>query len=317
MTPWASWGEAWPCHCMPVRRVSGEAGQSTRPNPTANFAGVERIYALPSHDNHGPRRAIFSRTSGKGRRRAASSPMPTLRGRGQKLAVAAAVTGMIGMTVLTTAHAAPSGISTAGEVRAETAAAPATQPSLAAEAGSSLVFDRPQVKSSRASEAAPKAASKPARKAAPKAAPKPARKAAPKSARVSAPSAGLRAPLASVNVSSPFGLRGNPLTGAAGEMHTGLDLAGACNTPVLAAAAGKVTEAGWSPYGGGNRIVVDHGKGLKTTYNHLASIGVSKGQALGKGTRIGAVGTTGNSTGCHLHFEVMVKDRTVNPAAYL
>src|SRR5688500_8848421 len=195
---------------MPVRRVSGEAGQSTRPNPTANFAGVERIYALPSHDSHGPRRAICPRTSGKGRRRAASSPMPTLRGRGQKLTVAAAVTGMIGMTVLTTAHAAPSGISTAGEVRAEAAAAPAAQPSLAAEAGSSLVFDRPQVESS------------PAPKAAPKAAPKPARKAAPKSARVSAPSAGLRAPLASVNVSSPFGLRGNPLTGAAGEMHTGL-----------------------------------------------------------------------------------------------
>jgi murein DD-endopeptidase MepM/ murein hydrolase activator NlpD len=256
--------------------------------------------------------------------------MPTLRGRGQKLAVAAAVTGMIGMTVLTTAHAAPSGISTAGEVRAEAeAAAAAAQPSLAAEAGSSLVFDRTQVESSPAPKvapkaaskpapkAAPKAASKPARKAASKAAPKPARKAAPKSARVSAPSAGLRAPLASVNVSSPFGLRGNPLTGAAGEMHTGLDLAGACNTPVLAAAAGKVTEAGWSPYGGGNRIVVDHGKGLKTTYNHLASVGVSKGQALGKGSRIGAVGTTGNSTGCHLHFEVMVKDRTVNPAAYL
>lgn len=298
---------------MPVRRVSGEAGQSTRPNPTANFAGVERIYALPSHDNHRPRRAIFSRTSGKGRRRAASSPMPTPRGRGQKLAVAAAVTGMIGMTVLTTAHAAPTGISTAREVRAEAAAAPATQPSLAAEAGSSLVFDRPQVESSPA----PKAASKPARKAARKAASKPARKAAPKSPRVSAPSAGLRPPLASVNVSSPFGLRGNPLTGAAGEMHTGLDLAGACNTPVLAAAAGKVTEAGWSPYGGGNRIVVDHGKGLKTTYNHLARIGVSKGQALGKGSRIGAVGTTGNSTGCHLHFEVMVKDRPVNPAAYI
>ena len=310
---------------MPMRRVPGEAGQSTRPNPTANFAGVERIYALPSHDNHGPRRAIFSRTSGKGRRRAGSSPMPTLRGPSQKLAVAAAVTGMIGMTVLTTAHAAPTGISTAREVRAAPAAAPAAQSSLAAQAGSSLVFDRPQVESSPAPKAAskparkaaPKAASKPARKAAPKAASKPARKAAPKSARVSAPSAGLRAPLASVNVSSPFGLRGNPLTGAAGEMHTGLDLAGACNTPVLAAAAGKVTEAGWSPYGGGNRIVVDHGKGLKTTYNHLASIGVSKGQALGKGSRIGAVGTTGNSTGCHLHFEVMVKDRTVNPAAYL
>lgn len=298
---------------MPVRRSSGEAGQSTRPNPTANFAGVERIYALPSHDNHGPRRAIFSPSSGKGRRRAAASPTPMQRGRGQKLAVVAAVTGMIGMTVLSTAHAAPTGISAAREVPAEAVAAPAPQPSLAADAGSSVVFDRPQVKSSPARKAAPKATSKPA----PKATPKLARKPASKSARAAAPSAGLRAPLASVNVSSPYGLRGNPLTGAAGEMHTGLDLAGACNTPVLAAAAGKVTEAGWSPYGGGNRIVVDHGNGLKTTYNHLASIGVSKGQTLGKGSRIAGVGTTGNSTGCHLHFEVMVKDRTVNPAAYL
>src|SRR5688572_10793538 len=161
---------------MPVGRASGEAGQSTRPNPTANFAGVERTYALPSNDNHGPRRAIFfSRTSGKGRRRAASSNVPALRGRGQKLAVAAAVTGMIGMTVLSAAHADPTGISAVGEVPAEAVAAPVTQPSLAADAGSSLVFDRPQVKSSPARKAAPKAAHKP-RKQAPKAAPKLSRK---------------------------------------------------------------------------------------------------------------------------------------------
>ena len=284
---------------------------------------------MPSHDKHGQRRAISSRTSAKGRRRAAASPVSALRGRGQKLAVAAAVTGMIGMTVLSTAHAAPTGISAAREVRVDAVAAPAAQPSLVADAGSSLAFDRPQVKSSPASKAAPKAASKPARKAAPKAASKPARKAAPKAAskparkaapkpaRAAAPSEGLRAPLASVNVSSPFGFRVNPLTGAASEMHTGIDLAGACSTPVLAAAAGTVTEAGWSQYGGGNRIVLDHGNGLKTTYNHLDSIGVSKGQTLGKGSRIAGVGTTGNSTGCHLHFEVMVKDKTVNPATYL
>lgn len=118
-------------------------------------------------------------------------------------------------------------------------------------------------------------------------------------------------------VSSPYGHRVNPLTGAVGELHTGLDFVAACGTPVLAADRGKVTEAGWSPYGGGNRIVVDHGKGLKTTYNHLASIGVSKGQTLAQGGRIAAVGTTGSSTGCHLHFEVMVNNRTVNPAGYL
>jgi murein DD-endopeptidase MepM/ murein hydrolase activator NlpD len=125
------------------------------------------------------------------------------------------------------------------------------------------------------------------------------------------------APLASMTVSSPFGFRGNPLTGEAGEMHTGMDFTGACSTPVLAAAAGTVTEAGWSPYGGGNRIVVDHGNGLKTTYNHLESIGVSLGQTLTQGGQIAGVGTTGNSTGCHLHFEVMVNDQTVDPAAYI
>jgi murein DD-endopeptidase MepM/ murein hydrolase activator NlpD len=231
---------------------------------------------------------------------------------------------MIGMTVLSTAHAAP-GISAVREVPANAVAAPAATPSLLADAGSSLVFDRPQVKSSPAPKAAPKAArkaaskpaSKPARKPALKAAPKPARKPAPKPARASAPSAGLRAPLASMVVSSPYGHRVNPLTGAVGELHTGLDFVAACGTPVLVAARGKVTEAGWSPYGGGNRIVVDHGKGLKTTYNHLASIGVSKGQTLAPGGRIAAVGTTGSSTGCHLHFEVMVNNRTVNPAGYL
>jgi murein DD-endopeptidase MepM/ murein hydrolase activator NlpD len=100
-------------------------------------------------------------------------------------------------------------------------------------------------------------------------------------------------------------------------MHTGMDLTGACTTAVFAAGAGTVTEAGWHRYGGGNRIVVDHGNGLKTTYNHLASIGVSVGQAVAKGAQIAGVGTTGNSTGCHLHFEVMVNGKTVNPGAFI
>ena len=261
---------------------------------------------MPSHDNHGRRRAISARTPARGRRRAASSPVSTLRGRGQKLAVAATVAGMIGMTVLSTAAAAPTGISAAPEVRADAVPAPAAQPALTADAASPLDFDRPQVKSSPARKAAPKPALKAARK--------PARKQAPKTAQASA---GLRAPLAAVNVSSPYGFRVNPLTGAASEMHTGIDLTGACSTPVLAAAAGTVTEAGWSQYGGGNRIVLDHGNGLKTTYNHLDGIGVSKGQTLGESSRIAGVGSTGNSTGCHLHFEVMVKDKTVNPANYI
>ena len=78
-----------------------------------------------------------------------------------------------------------------------------------------------------------------------------------------------------------------------------------------------MTEAGWSQYGGGNRIVIDHGGGIKTTYNHLATIGVSVGQQVSGGAQIGGVGTTGNSTGCHLHYEVMENGQTVNPASYL
>jgi murein DD-endopeptidase MepM/ murein hydrolase activator NlpD len=125
------------------------------------------------------------------------------------------------------------------------------------------------------------------------------------------------APLASMNVRSAFGFRVSPITGAASEFHTGIDLTGACSTAVFAAGSGAVTEAGWSPYGGGNRIVVDHGNGLKTTYNHLASIGVSVGQPVAQGQQIAGVGTTGASTGCHLHFEVMVNGRTVNPSAFI
>lgn len=127
---------------------------------------------------------------------------------------------------------------------------------------------------------------------------------------------GLNAPLGSMAVTSSFGYRTSPLTGAA-ELHTGLDLAASCSTEVLAAREGTVVEAGWSPYGGGNRIVIDHGNDLKTTYNHLASIGVSVGQVVQRDELIAGAGTTGNSTGCHLHFEVMINDSVVDPTQWL
>ncbi len=127
---------------------------------------------------------------------------------------------------------------------------------------------------------------------------------------------GLGAPLAQMTTVSTFGYRTNPLTGVPGEMHTGIDLTGSCSTPVMAAASGVITEAGWSPYGGGNRIVIDHGDGLKTTYNHLATIAVSVGQTAARGDVVGGVGTTGNSTGCHLHFEVMINDALVDPSTW-
>ncbi|WP_084033583.1 M23 family metallopeptidase [Arthrobacter sp. 35/47] len=127
---------------------------------------------------------------------------------------------------------------------------------------------------------------------------------------------GLGAPLAEMTTVSTFGYRTNPLTGVPGEMHTGIDLTGSCSTPVTAAASGTISEAGWSPYGGGNRIVVDHGNGLKTTYNHLATIAVGVGQTVARGEFVGGVGTTGNSTGCHLHFEVMINDTLVDPSTW-
>jgi murein DD-endopeptidase MepM/ murein hydrolase activator NlpD len=127
----------------------------------------------------------------------------------------------------------------------------------------------------------------------------------------------LAAPLENLSVASTFGYRVNPLGGYAPELHTGIDYAGACGTPVKAADKGVVVDAGWHAYGGGQRIVIDHGDGLKSTYNHLSSIGVSTGQTIAGGAQIGAVGSTGNSTGCHLHFEVLVNDEKVDPLPWL
>lgn len=127
----------------------------------------------------------------------------------------------------------------------------------------------------------------------------------------------LSAPMDTLNPSSGFGPRINPLTGAAGEFHTGQDFAAACGSPVKVAAGGTVTFSGWHPYGGGNRIVVDHGNGLSTSYNHLSSLGVHVGQKVERGDVIAASGTTGASTGCHLHFEVMVNGQTVDPLGWL
>jgi murein DD-endopeptidase MepM/ murein hydrolase activator NlpD len=101
-----------------------------------------------------------------------------------------------------------------------------------------------------------------------------------------------------------------------GRMHEGLDIAGGAGTPIAAAAAGTVILAG-SQGGYGNLVVVDHGGGLSTAYAHLSSIAVSTGQSVGQGTVVGGMGTTGNSTGVHLHFEVRVNGGAVNPLGYL
>jgi murein DD-endopeptidase MepM/ murein hydrolase activator NlpD len=101
-----------------------------------------------------------------------------------------------------------------------------------------------------------------------------------------------------------------------GRMHEGLDIAGGSGTPIVAAAGGTVILAG-TQGGYGNLVVVDHGGGLSTAYAHLSSIAVSTGQSVGQGTVVGGMGTTGNSTGVHLHFEVRVNGAAVNPLGYL
>ncbi|WP_171027507.1 M23 family metallopeptidase [Pseudarthrobacter sp. NamE2] len=128
------------------------------------------------------------------------------------------------------------------------------------------------------------------------------------------PAAGtLMSPLANLKETSPFGHRSSPITGTAGEFHTGQDYAGSCGTPVHAADEGTVREVGWHPWGGGNRVEIDHGNGLVTTYNHLQGIAVSKGQKVDAAEIIATVGTTGSSTGCHLHFETILNGQHTDP----
>lgn len=115
-------------------------------------------------------------------------------------------------------------------------------------------------------------------------------------------------------ISSEFGVRSHPILNYS-RLHAGTDFGAGCGAPVYAAAAGEVIQAGWSG-GYGNAVVIAHGDSLATTYNHLQSIAVRSG-AVSRGQLIGYVGTTGLSTGCHLHFEVRVNGTPVNPRGYL
>ena len=127
------------------------------------------------------------------------------------------------------------------------------------------------------------------------------------------PEGSLMAPLEVLRPSSPFGYRVSPLSGAAGDFHLGQDYAAACGTRVYSADAGVVRAAGWHPWGGGNRVEIDHGNGLITTYNHLEAIAVRAGDSVQVGQVIARVGTTGWSTGCHLHFETILHGKHTSP----
>lgn len=119
-------------------------------------------------------------------------------------------------------------------------------------------------------------------------------------------------------VTSVYGMRVNPVTGVY-RLHAGTDLAGGgCGGPIWAAQAGTVTTAGMDPYGTGT-IVIDHGGGVQTWYLHEYQSGilVREGDRVVAGQQIGTVGSSGNSTGCHLHFEVHVDGQTTDPVPFM
>lgn len=116
-------------------------------------------------------------------------------------------------------------------------------------------------------------------------------------------------------VTSPFGWRRHPIFGVR-KFHTGVDLAGPNHSAIKAADGGDVLYSGW--YGGyGKVVIVDHGNGLATLYAHLSKPAVGAGEAVSKGQVVGYEGTTGFSTGPHLHFEVRVDGKPNNPLNYV
>jgi len=117
------------------------------------------------------------------------------------------------------------------------------------------------------------------------------------------------------SITSGFGYRRDPINGR-GAMHAGIDFKGPIGSPIYAAADGRVTFAGQKS-GYGNAIEITHANGLLTRYAHLSRIGVRVGQQVAAGTTIGGLGSTGRSTGPHLHFEVRINDRAVNPRPFL
>lgn len=116
-------------------------------------------------------------------------------------------------------------------------------------------------------------------------------------------------------ISSPYGYRNHPIYKTK-KFHSGVDMAAPGGTNILAAADGVVKMAGWNG-GYGNCVVIDHGGGVSTLYGHSKKLLVSKGQKVTRGQVIALVGTTGASTGNHLHFEVLLNGKTTDPMPYL
>lgn len=118
-------------------------------------------------------------------------------------------------------------------------------------------------------------------------------------------------PVQDGEISSPYGSRVGPIEGGY-EWHQGIDIAVDFGAPVYASAAGKVEQAGWNG-GYGRYVRIDHGNGYESAYGHMSSIAVEAGQQVSKGEIIGFVGSSGYSTGPHVHYEVLVDGQAVDP----
>lgn len=122
-------------------------------------------------------------------------------------------------------------------------------------------------------------------------------------------------PVASLSFTSNFGIRSDPFRGTA-AMHAGVDIPGPVGTPVYATADGVIARAERAG-GYGNLVEINHGKGIETRYGHLSKILVAPNSRISRGQLIGLMGSTGRSTGSHLHYEVRIDGQAVNPAPYL
>jgi murein DD-endopeptidase MepM/ murein hydrolase activator NlpD len=123
-------------------------------------------------------------------------------------------------------------------------------------------------------------------------------------------------PVHGTNFTSGFGVRSDPFKGRA-AMHPGIDLAGPYGTPIYATADGLVGRAEWNNGGYGNLVEIDHGHGIQTRYGHLSRSIVHAGERVKRGQLIAYMGSTGRSTGSHLHYEVRLDGKAVNPIPFL
>lgn len=123
-------------------------------------------------------------------------------------------------------------------------------------------------------------------------------------------------PVKAASLTSSFGTRTDPFKGRR-AMHGGIDLAGPVGTPIYATADGVVLRSGWNSGGYGNMVEIDHGNGIVTRYAHMSQVLIKKGARISRGQQIGKMGSTGRSTGSHLHYEVRIDGKPVNPIPFM